>query len=246
MKIYEVIRHIRKEIPDLIQDGHNPHFDSKFASLEQVNRTVLPILDKFKVTLTQPLKTINEKHYVITTLTFEDEQIISEYPVIADRPGPQAFAAGVTYARRVSLNALLGLSEKDDDGNSASADPQAKKVNQVIQQAKAYITPAPQTPQSNPSNGQADPGMIVTERQLKRLFAIFNKRGWASGEVQRYVKLAFNKNSDKLLNQTEYNALIDAIEKYTFDQAVAIKNPPQMTPQPDLIQNDMAFDDIPF
>jgi hypothetical protein len=90
--------------------------------------------------------------YLLTRLMHSSGQYIQAvYPITAgDNRGvssAQAVGSALTYARRYSLTALVGVvSEDDDDGNSA-ADPQQRR--QPVQRQQPQPKPQPQ-----PANGQ--------------------------------------------------------------------------------------------
>ena len=63
--------------------------------------------------------------------TNDTEVLESKYPILCINPNnPQSFASSVTYAKRYSLNSLLGFGSEvleDDDGNDGS--PKSEDVN---------------------------------------------------------------------------------------------------------------------
>ena len=61
----------------------------------------------------------------------DSEIIQSKYPIRCSNPdNPQSFASSVTYAKRYSLNSLLGFGSEvseDDDGNEGSPAPKTQQ-----------------------------------------------------------------------------------------------------------------------
>jgi len=58
---------------------------------------------------------------LITMLLHASGQWIKScLPIIAQKPDAQALGAAITYMRRFSLSAMVGICPEDDDGNIAS------------------------------------------------------------------------------------------------------------------------------
>jgi hypothetical protein len=105
------------------KDSTNPHFHSKYASLEAVNSSVMGPLTENGFALLAGGVDIGGKPYLRTTLHHIAGHSESfDYPLISDTSNPQKVAAAVTYARRYSICALLNLSVEDADGNDAMPD----------------------------------------------------------------------------------------------------------------------------
>ncbi len=110
----------------------------KYATLDTVLETIDKPLHDNDLTYVQ-LVNVNEfGPNLITKLIYAPtgEAIESVYPIVSKDPNdPQKIGASITYARRYSLMALLGLAPEDDDGTAASTP----------------ATPAPQRPTSTPA-----------------------------------------------------------------------------------------------
>jgi hypothetical protein len=94
----------------------------KYASLTTVMNTVLPILSKHGFSLVQT--TMGQSHGAAlqTVLLYKNgEYISSTIDVPVAKPNdPQAYGSALTYGRRYSIMALLGLVTEDDDAQSAT------------------------------------------------------------------------------------------------------------------------------
>lgn len=105
-------------------DGTNPHFKSKFATLASTWAACRDALSANELAVVQPTR-IDENGIVVLCTTMihsSGEWISSEYPVSPERGNtPQAIGSALTYARRYTLAALVGVvADDDDDGNAAS------------------------------------------------------------------------------------------------------------------------------
>lgn len=101
--------------------GSNPHFRSKYATLEEVIDTARQA-GQFGLSFTQLIDFDEGKIFVSTILMHESgETLVSRTPVLAkDLANPQQMGSGITYAKRYGLQAAFGLPSDDDDGNAAS------------------------------------------------------------------------------------------------------------------------------
>ncbi len=124
------------EIGRIVKSGNNPHFKSKFVELSAILDAVQPALAHNNLFLVQRLDVVDSRSYLITQIidTEGASLPVSYYPIIAkDDTDPQKFGAGLTYARRYSLMAYLGIAGEDDDGNlAATPKPKPKTINELF------------------------------------------------------------------------------------------------------------------
>ena len=101
-------------------DGANPHFRSRFTTLQTALREVRPILAKHAIALVQASEPCAEGVAVYTRLSHAGEWLVLGGVWPLEKRTPQAVAAATTYARRVSLCAAVGIAgDDDDDGEQA-------------------------------------------------------------------------------------------------------------------------------
>ncbi len=111
------------ELRGVGKDGTNPHFKSRYATLENVTDTIRPVLQRRGVLFMQAPGAVDEHGVMSLTTTFihvesgEDFSTTIEVPLV--KRDPQGVGSAITYACRYSLMALLGLPPVDDDGESA-------------------------------------------------------------------------------------------------------------------------------
>lgn len=129
--LIEALVRARAEFPPIPKDSTNPHFKNRFASLDSVLGAIVPVLAKHGLVVVQPVR----GQAVETTIWHTcGEAITSSYP-LPEQSDPQKLGAAVTYARRYSLCALLGITaDEDDDGNAASGASKARKDRQRAQE----------------------------------------------------------------------------------------------------------------
>ncbi len=112
---------IQGEIKNVPKESTNPHFKSKYADLASDLDIVRPVCSRHGVGITQTMYKNDGEWVLETTLRHTSGQWLSgDYPILPEKPGPQALRSAVTYARRTTLEAILGIAGEDDDGNLAT------------------------------------------------------------------------------------------------------------------------------
>lgn len=123
INIHTALLAAQKEMGPVFKNATNPAFKSKYADLGAVIETISESLHKHGIVFYQVIGTDGTTHWLDTSLVLAEtgDKIVSHAPIISKEPGdPQKFGGALTYQRRYSLLALLGLAPEDDDGNEAS------------------------------------------------------------------------------------------------------------------------------
>lgn len=103
-------------------DSKNPHFNSRYASLLAIKEAVDgPLAEQGLLPLWR-LDTVNPGEITIEfALHTADGQEIRSGKVVFPFIDPQKAGSAITYGKRYTISALLGVvGEEDDDGNAAS------------------------------------------------------------------------------------------------------------------------------
>ncbi len=118
--LVEALIEFQKDLPAVGLDGDNPHFKSKFATLGNVTKEVLPKLNAVGLSYTVGSFVDNGVLILDAHLLHESGDSRSmQFPITAT--DPQKVGSAVTYYRRYALAALTGVvADVDDDGNTAS------------------------------------------------------------------------------------------------------------------------------
>jgi hypothetical protein len=100
----------------------NPFFKSKYAALPDVVKHAGPVLSKHGLAVSQFVDNVNGEDALTTYLIHSSGEWISHSMLLhLVKNDPQAQGSAITYARRYSYMAALGLvADEDDDGNAAS------------------------------------------------------------------------------------------------------------------------------
>jgi hypothetical protein len=123
---------VQKEIGKVYKEKINPHFKNKYVPLNSILEEIKPTLNDNDFFLSQKISIENEQEMLKTELLHvSGESLVSIAPLnISDKNNPQKYGSAITYMRRYSLTALLGLEEDDDDGKIAAQESKkASKIN---------------------------------------------------------------------------------------------------------------------
>lgn len=125
-KIAAALCELQSVLEGAKKDSTNPYFKSKYADLEAVWEAARPHLKACGLSVAQPLGYLVVGENVITTLKTvlmhtSGQFIIGEMPLFLKTNDPQGQGSAITYARRYSFAAMLGIHQTDDDGESATA-----------------------------------------------------------------------------------------------------------------------------
>ncbi len=112
----------QKEFAPALKTSTNPHFRSKYVSLDGCIEAVLDALNNNGIALIQQTHDCESGVKIETILVHESGEILSGgiLHVPAAKQDPQGYGSALTYARRYSLMATCGIAPEDDDGNLAT------------------------------------------------------------------------------------------------------------------------------
>jgi hypothetical protein len=139
------------EIKAALKDSKNPHFKSSYADLTSVWDACRTALTKNGLSVVQiPGFDANDVWLETMILHSSGESLSGRYPLRPSQQTPQGYGSALTYARRYSLAAMVGVvADEDDDGNAASNrgnyEPPARpapKVEDKTAAAKSYVDEA--------------------------------------------------------------------------------------------------------
>lgn len=152
-KALQAVEPIRKDTA-----GNRGKYASLAGALEVIERAFLPN----DLIVLQPIQMNADGTMYIETMichTVSGECLISQYPLSVEEnkaiAGAQAVGSAITYGRRYSLLAAVGLAPEDDDGQAASQSRQGQQQQQSRQPSNV----APRPPQSSTGASPQAPPM---------------------------------------------------------------------------------------
>lgn len=124
-KLAEALAKAQGQMKPALKDSINPHFRSAYADLNACWSAIREPLSSNGLAVIQNVSSDASGVTVETMLVHSSgEHIQSKCWLPVAQKTPQAYGSAITYARRYSLSALVGLSAEDDDGNAASTGQQ--------------------------------------------------------------------------------------------------------------------------
>ena len=120
-KLAAALAKAQSEIKGALASSVNPFFKSNYADLDTVIKSCFPQLTKNGLSVIQGNDTCDRGSFYVTTMLLHEsgQWIKSKLKMpIGGKKDAQAVGATITYARRFSLSAMIGIAQTDDDGNS--------------------------------------------------------------------------------------------------------------------------------
>ena len=202
----------------------------KYATLASVWDAARKPLADNGLAVTQATDMTADSMVLVTTLMHSSgEWIGGVYPIRPAQNTPQGMGSAITYARRYSLSALLGLTaDDDDDGNAASGQQSAARQ---VEQRQANGNGKPQQAPA-PQNGHGDNDADKpSEKQQKALHAkgmdyYGSKEVWTLKRAE-LVKAVTKGRSESAsdLTKAEIKVLLDGLDAKIKAQAAADEVP---------------------
>jgi hypothetical protein len=129
--LYKALFNIKAELGCTIHAESNGQYGA-YASLEQVLRTVDPIVRKHGLLIVQGPNVTDVGGPLLTTRIVHveaDEWIEYRHLLTPDKAGPQGLGACETYARRRTIMDIFGLAAENDDPDAAPQRTQPQRYS---------------------------------------------------------------------------------------------------------------------
>jgi len=212
----------QKDMGKASMDSANPFFKSKYADLTSVWEACRkPLTDNgLSIVQTLGIAGVSEFQVLETILLHNSGEWISGIlklnPVKND---PQGMGSAITYARRYSLAAMVGICPEDDDGEGAmkrqktepKAEPKAKPV------AKQFASsPSGVIKSSKEVEAEEQPGDI-TDPQIRKINALLTFLKITDDKARHetvsvILGLPDTTTSMKLLTKAQASTVIETLE----------------------------------
>ena len=162
IKVQEAIKPVKKT-------AENPFYHSKYADLVTIWESCRATLTANGFAVTQVTHQGDNGYTLLETVLLHTsgEWLAGELPILPDKSGPQAFGSALTYARRYSLAALLGIVTEGEDDDAETATQRGKA------QPKTPVRPKPPT----------DPSMDSPVDLKDAVKGIIGQLGWKKKEI---------------------------------------------------------------
>jgi len=144
VKLAESLAKAQAEMPPVKFNATNPFLKNKYADLGALIETAQPIMAKHALAVSQLVYSEEDKIGVETVLMHASGEYISttlSMAMVDEKGKSSAQVAGsiITYLRRYSLAAILGMyADEDGDGNAAPR-PTAAPVQKKVEDSQAPV-----------------------------------------------------------------------------------------------------------
>ncbi len=203
--IVQALRQIQNFALAPKRNSKNPHFGNEYANLESVLDACRNKLTENDLTVFQaPLGGVDVCRLLVRIEHGSGEWFQYIFSTPLAKRDPQGICAAVTYLRRYSLTTMLNMVDTDDDGNHASQHT-PKQEPKGFQGSNLDIGQAIGT-------HQGPPKYKLTEKQLKRLYAISKASGYDPSEVGVYIKSHYGVQSSMDLTRSMYEEVCNMLE----------------------------------
>jgi hypothetical protein len=118
-------------------------------------------------------------------------------------------SAAMKYAM---LQVFCIPTEEDNDTENQTPPPSTKKAPVAPKQTGPVPKPQPGQPPAPKAPAPNQGPKLVSEAQIKRLFAILNETDWTKEDLKQVIETEFNKSSTKDLTMAEYDQIINLIQ----------------------------------
>lgn len=122
-KIASALVKAQGELNAVHKDGNNPHFRSKYATLQNIVESTRDTLRKHGLAVVQTFNETDGTYISLNTTVLHEsgEYITGTFSMRPTKADPQGLGSATSYARRYCYSAAIGIvTDEDDDGNMAS------------------------------------------------------------------------------------------------------------------------------
>jgi hypothetical protein len=184
---------VQKEALSAIKGTENKFFKSKYADLNAVWTVAKkPLTDNgFSVTQPTRIDPNNGTFFVETILMHDSGQWIKgQYLIKPDKETPQGYGSAMTYARRYSFAAIVGVVTEDDDGEGGmDRDKEKKELEKKKKEEDNKPDPSVMTVTQRTEiiNKGLEINESITQKEVKDAMAWYIKKtGIAKGTIEVY------------------------------------------------------------
>jgi len=114
-KIDAALSKAQAKVRPAVKDATNPHFKSRFASLNSIFDAIRGAFAEAGIAVVQPASSEGDLVTVTTRLSCAGQFYECDLSAKPAQPGPQAIGSVVSYLRRYGLASLAGVPVGDDD-----------------------------------------------------------------------------------------------------------------------------------
>jgi hypothetical protein len=206
MNVYEKLSVIQSKLK-VSKENFNSFGNYKYRSCEDILEGIKPLLKEVQavVTLTDTIEMIGDRFYIKATATITDTEKIESICVSAlaredvSKKGmdlAQVTGSVSSYARKYALNGLFCIDDTKDSDATNKDETKCSENNQS----------------EGHTEGQAESHNNLTEKQIKRLFAIANSKGYNAESVKKSALKRYGITALEQLTKEQYDTMCNGYE----------------------------------
>jgi len=188
------------KMPAVEKDAINPHFRSKFTSLDHLIARTRPVLNEEGLAIVQFPAVSDIGQPVLRTVIVHEQggQMSADAPLFLPKQDMQALGSAISYARRYAWASACGIaSETDDDGE------QAVKAKPEPTQAAA---PPPGEKKEQPVN-------MSDARQKAQIHALIDEIKLPDEQYRQALEATYGVTSSADLTQDQARDLVERLRE---------------------------------
>ena len=159
--VFTALAAAQGEMGPLVKGATNPHFKSRYATLDDVVNAVRPPLNANGLCF--HFETLAGEMVAVLTHGESETSIRCGVPLLVSKNDIQAFKSAATYAKRIGLESVTGIAPADDDDGHAAAKSPPRY------EAPKQLPPAPVSTQEDALQTEAAIAMIAGMASLDML-----------------------------------------------------------------------------
>jgi hypothetical protein len=141
--VYKKLLEFQKLVKPIKKDSTNPHFRNKYFDINGLLEEVKPKLNQCGLIVTQ---LVHELTLTSQVIDVEDGSSIESKCLLPNIVSdPQKMGSAITYMRRYTLQALLGLEGEDEDAEGFYDRKPTNSTKPATTGTKTWTKPAPKT-----------------------------------------------------------------------------------------------------
>ena len=119
-KLFEALAKMQGALDNAKKESDNPYFKSKYADLATCLQTAKKPMADNGLSISQHCTFDGQFVQCVTVLGHSSGQMmVSTLNVPVAKKDAQGIGSSITYARRYALSSIIGLTQKDDDGEGS-------------------------------------------------------------------------------------------------------------------------------
>ena len=245
-KLLESLVKAQAEFPTLPKDKDG--YNYKYSDLDTVISTLRPILAKHNIGFVQTLTTLESGKWAITTRLFNNagEWLEDTSPLpdvsLAKGNAAQNIGAAITYMKRYTLCAFLGVSSDEDPDGKPEGNPDINARKTQTENKAQPQTPAPKL--------KGGPDTPAQHKEIQKILGMKHKDGSAVFSEEDFKRVGVTRQQytaeetikilkdEAAARQAEHNA---PKQHEPFPEDIPYEEAPKVTPEEEA-GADAAFD----